>query len=64
MNTENDGNGSQQAAREVVTGPVGSASLRDPATVSHEGADLDDLTRIEPEPDSDPPQIEPGADPA
>ena len=64
MNTKNDGNGSQQAAREVVTGPVGSAKLRDPATISREGAELAELTWIEPEPDSDPPQIEPGADPA
>ena len=63
MTTRNDGNDSQPHVTDVVTGPVGSARLRDPATVSREGADLA-LTRIEPELDADPPPIEPGADPA
>jgi hypothetical protein len=34
-------------ASDVVTGPVGSASLRDPATSSPEGADLSRLLEIE-----------------
>ena len=34
-------------ASDVVTGPVGSASLRDPATSGPEGAQLDQLPDIE-----------------
>ena len=34
-------------AGDVVTGPVGSASLRDPATSGLEGAQLDQLADIE-----------------
>ena len=34
-------------ASDVVTGPVGSASLRDPATAGPEGAQLDQLPDIE-----------------
>ena len=34
-------------AGDVVTGPVGSASLRDPATSGPEGAQLDQLPDIE-----------------
>jgi hypothetical protein len=34
-------------ASDVVTGPVGSASLRDPATSGPEGADLDQLPIID-----------------
>ena len=36
-------------ASDVVEGPVGSASLRDPATSGPMGADLDELPTIEPE---------------
>lgn len=35
-------------ASDVVTGPVGSASLRDPASSGPQGADLDQLPTIDP----------------
>jgi hypothetical protein len=38
-------------ASDVVEGPVGSASLRDPATSGPMGADLDELPTIDPDDD-------------
>lgn len=36
-------------ASDVVTGPVGSARLRDPATAPDEGAELENLPEIDPD---------------
>lgn len=41
-------------ASDVVTGPVGSSKLRDPAISSPEGADLSRLVEIEVDPDDGP----------
>jgi hypothetical protein len=42
-------------ASDVVEGPVGSASIKDPATSGPMGADLDQLPAIDPDDDADPP---------
>jgi hypothetical protein len=40
-------------ASDVVTGPIGSASLRDPATSGPEGAELERLPIVESDEDMD-----------
>ncbi len=50
MNATDPGAGKPDPdASDVVTGPVGSASLRDPATSGPEGADLSQLPEVDAE---------------
>lgn len=44
--------GPEPDASHVVSGPVGSASLRDPASTDHEGADLSRLLEIDVDPEN------------